>query len=177
MAIILWVGVIGFGLEKLSGSNTFSYLFVLAVFIPLPFWYFEATYRKNYEQYFARFRAIRTFPRDGKIKVISMETAHLKDFLTPPQKNHVSFPVFDYWANITISVENRKKLMSISRSLFNYRLLWLYYPMTIISVLIIAFENSIIKPVFFFIPLGVITLFFAFLSLKLNKRDVYHKTQ
>jgi len=106
-------------------------LLLLSVFLPLPFWVIESSYRKYHKGWQARLRAIRDFIRDGKYKVKGQEPqAILADFLTDVYDTHdfggKTFPVFDYWGTETLEPEKHKRETDFLRNFFARRNLLLY---------------------------------------------------
>lgn len=167
MAILLWVAVIGLGLKGEAPSDN-NLLFVLASFIPFPFWHAEASFRRYYKEWSLRLKAIRKFIRDGEYELADGTKSTLNDFLDKTKES--SFPLFDYWAHKTVEEVKRKKETSFFRSFFNRRILWIYYPMVLISGLLAIIKLSGLNFIIAVLIAGLLSLLMVTYGIKFNKR-------
>lgn len=169
MAIFLWVAVIGFGLKSDVSSGNGSLFFLFTAFIPVSFWYLEASFRRYYKGWSERFKAIKEFIRDGKYKIKGGTIVTLDDFLALGKDS--IFPLSDYWAKETVEEKVYQNAKSLRRSLFNHKIIWVYFPMVLISCSY-ALINLMGRSLYQVGIIGGVLLLIALgLSLKYNKKD------
>ena len=118
MAATLWLAAVGTALTLPSKP-----LLWLALFIPVPFWYYDAHYNAYQAGFSRRWWAIRKFIRDGTFKVPAGE-ASLDDFFS----NHAQcvFPVPDYYGEKTFDQAEHKEHTSLFRNAFTKKMLFFY---------------------------------------------------
>ncbi len=175
MAIVLWVAVIGFGLKN-SDLQYSGFLYCLASFIPLPFWYTESTYRRYYKGWSGRFKAIRKFIRDGEYLLPNDTIARYKDFIDATMAD-ADFPLFDYWAHKTIEKETRKSLIDKRKSLFSPIIFWIYFPMALIGGVLSVFKlHGFLFIIFLFALCIIFTVVMSF-YIKTNKKKDKKKAE
>ena len=167
MAIFLWVAVIGFGLKTDSPSDN-GLLFFLSIFVPIPFWYLEASFRRYYKGWSERFKAIRLFFIDGEYKIADGTKPTLKDFLDSDKDSN--FPLSDYWAEKTVKDEVYQNAKSLRRSFFNHKILWVYFPMVLLSGSYALKKLAGVNWWVVGISAGFLIVLMLLLSLKFNKK-------
>ncbi len=148
MAATLWLAAVGTALT-LSAKP----LLWLALFIPVPFWYFDAQYHAYQERFGQRWRAVREFIREGTFKVPAGE-ASLDDFFS----DHAQcvFPVPDYYGEKTFdfgkpkkpnkTTEQPKERASLIRNAFTKKMLFFYGAFAVASVVLIGFFSRLNLP-------------------------------
>lgn len=130
MAITLWLAAMGVGL-----TAKIEAVILLAAFVPLPFWFFEAIYHAYQEGFASRFWAIRNFIRTGQfmspdgIKVDLTENSDSIDF--------GAFPVPDYYGNLTLAPEAHKKRTNVLRNFLKIKMVLFYLPLCVAALLLV----------------------------------------
>ena len=137
VGIALWIAAVGFGLKENIQS-----LFLLAVFLPFPFWFYEASCRRYQRGWNLRLRAVRDFIRDGKYLVIGKHEATLQDFLS--NDNMPVFPTIDFWARRTVSEEKHRKETSLRNSFLYLYVVIIYAPMVMIALALAKWHNVVL---------------------------------
>ena len=140
MAIALWLATIGFGLSQYQ-----NWIVILAILVPIPFWYIESIYHANQEGFIGRFWAIGIFIRDGKFDVQGKGDVELATCFS--DQNFGGFPVADYYGNKTIEQENQKKRVSIRRNFFKLKMVIFYLPLSVIALItaVLMFSGILTK--------------------------------
>ena len=129
MAVTLWLAAIGVAITSKSQA-----LIWLASIVPLPFWYFDASYHRYQEGYISRWRAIKDFIQTGKYNVRGDKVALLEE--SQNGINFGEFPVPDYYGGKTLPSKQHQKETSLFRNLFKNKT-WLFYgSLSLIAVLI-----------------------------------------
>ena len=131
IALALWVAAIGFGLKEDK-----QLLYLIAVFLPFPFWIFDSFYRLYYRGFFLRFKAIRDFLREGKYLVKGINEAKLEDLLNGKDSE---FPIPDHWPSRTVSKEILRDQTKFINNFLNYKQLIFYLPLILIAFSIYLF--------------------------------------
>ncbi len=129
MGILLWTATIGYGLKE-----NIQVLFYISALLPLPFWLMETSFRRYYRGFYARFRAIAEFIRNGNYNLKGTEVT-LAQFLSEDENS--DFPIFDYWGIETIPSEKHRKETGFLNSFIDRNLLLVYGPMMLISIVLI----------------------------------------
>ena len=129
IAIVLWVATVGFGLKE-----QIKIMFFISAFLPLFFWLIDTIYRSYYEGYHHRLLAIKDFISTGKYTVKGKENVTLADFIKGVEEGN--FPVFDYWAQLTISENKHKEITKFSTNFFYRTSMLVYIPMIGISLIL-----------------------------------------
>lgn len=94
MAITLWLATIGAALTFYSTP-----LAILGVYVPLPFWIFDANYHRYQEGFTARLKAIQSHLRQAAY-----------------QDKEVIFPIPDFYGTHTLDIENHRRLTGFARN-------------------------------------------------------------
>ncbi|MFW9929228.1 MAG: hypothetical protein ACFFD1_07545 [Candidatus Thorarchaeota archaeon] len=126
IALALWVATIGFGLKE-----HITYLCLIAMFLPLPFWIFDTFYRLYYRGFFLRFKAIRDFLREETFLVKGIKEAKLNDLLNGKD---CDFPIPDHWPSRTVSEETLKSETRFITNFINFKQLIFYLPLVLIAL-------------------------------------------
>ncbi len=132
MAIFLWVAVVGFGLKTDSPTDNGS-VFLLAALVPFPFWHLEASFRRYYAGWSLRFKAIMKFLYNEEYPIKGDTIVTLKGFLNEDEEER-NFPVSDFWAKNTVKENVFKDATKLRRSYFDHKIIWVYFPMVLISL-------------------------------------------
>jgi hypothetical protein len=127
IAIVLWTATVGFALK-----DKVDLLFFISIFLPFPFWFIDTTYRKYYEGWHHRLLAIKEFLSKGKYLVQGEEEVSLEAFINGTEGG--SFPLFDYWAQITIPEKEHVRITKFARNFFYRTSTLVYLPLVIISL-------------------------------------------
>jgi hypothetical protein len=130
MAATLWLAAVGTALTLPSKP-----LLWLALFIPTPFWYYDAQYNAYQAGFWQRWWAIRQFIRDGTFKVPA-GLARLDDLFS--NCSQCVFPVPDFYGNKTFDEADLKKKTSLIRNAFTKKMLLFYGAFAVAAVVLIV---------------------------------------
>jgi len=121
ISITLWLASVGVGpsLDNLI-------LLFLSALIPLPFWYFDATYHSYQEGFNARLRAIQNYIRG-------------EDY---PLGENESFPIPDFYGVVTLPKSQHRKLTSLRNNAFKKRSV-VFYGVLIVGTVTIALTSAV----------------------------------
>lgn len=120
LTITLWLATVGVGFSIIS-----PHLIVLATLIPIPFWYFDATYHAYQEGFNARLRAIQNYLRGE------------------PFEHSQNFPIPDFYGIFTIEKSKHKAMTSVHKNFWKPKLLLFYGSLIVFSLLAYLITNSV----------------------------------
>jgi len=135
MAATLWLAAVGTALTLPSQP-----LLWLALFIPVPFWYYDAQYNAYQAGFWKRWWAVRTFIRDGTFRVPA-GVARLDDLFS--NSSECVFPIPDYYGNMTFDEADLKKQTSLIRNAFTKKMLLFYGVFVVASIVLIVFFSRL----------------------------------
>lgn len=128
MAVTLWATAIGAGVSLNSRA-----LIGLAALVPIPFWYFDATYHAYQEGYQTRLRAIRKFLRTEHWE----RPADAQRY--EGERNPNGFPIPDYYAKGSVCNAVHDRETSVLRNAFKAKTLIFYPLLFLAAVCLFAF--------------------------------------
>ena len=133
MAATLWVATVGTALTLAKQP-----LLWLALFVPVPFWYFDAQYNAYQEGFWRRWWAIREFIRDGTFGVPAGQ-ARLDDLFS--NCSRCVFPVPDFYGEKTFEKAAHEKHVSLKRNAFTRKMRFFYGTLLVATVVLIVLFN------------------------------------
>ena len=131
MAATLWIAAVGTALTLASKP-----LLWLALFVPVPFWYFDAQYNAYQEGFWRRWWAIRRFIRDGTYTVPAGQP-RLDDLLS--DSTQCVFPVPDYYGEKTFEEAVHNEHVSLRRNAFTPKMRIFYGGLVVVSLVLIDY--------------------------------------
>jgi len=131
MVATLWIAAVGAALTLRSQP-----LLWLALFIPAPFWYYDAQYNAYQTGFSKRWWAVRKFIRDGTFRVPAGE-ARLDDLFS--NCSQCAFPIPDFYGEKTFDEADHKKQTSLISNAFTKKMLLFYGVFVVASIALIVF--------------------------------------
>ena len=135
LAITLWVAALGASL-----SFKLRPLLILSAIVPIPFWYFEATYHAYQEGFSSRLSAIEYFLRTGRWR----KSRRAKGEIIEPSEEN-PFPIPDYYGDQTLNKNEHDRETSVLRNAFKFKTIIFYPLLGIISLVLFFFYKNILN--------------------------------
>ena len=133
LAISLWLAAVGAGLT--FGAPI---LVGIAVVVPLPFWWFDATYHGYQEGFATRLRVIADFLRTGKWEPPKCPK---KPILR--RNGGPVFPIPDYYGERSVSARDHSRETSVIRNAVKLKALFFYGSLVVLAYILFRSYEAI----------------------------------